>query len=129
MELIDCFSVFVLYIAGEKRTSLKLCTFCPVSSIKKHFFNLLCFGSVVYLQLYTLKKKSFNKLLWISVMLIALSMKGERRQGRQRKRWEDNIRPGVRQIPEGSRKLGKMEETDCEIICGAPTTLTIKGSR
>ena len=52
-------------------------------------------------------------------------VKGERRQGRQKKRWEDNIRewpdrPGVRQVPEGSREQGKQEETGCEIIRGAP---------
>ena len=55
-------------------------------------------------------------------------------------------RPGVRQIPEGSGEHGKlinnqtcigvkytlrqlkryMEETGCEIICGAPTTLAVK---
>ena len=33
-------------------------------------------------------------------------------------------RPGVRQVPEGSGERGKMEETGCEITCGAPTTLT-----
>ena len=36
-------------------------------------------------------------------------------------------RPGVRQVPEGTGEQGKMEETDCEIICGAPTTLVVKG--
>ena len=36
-------------------------------------------------------------------------------------------RPRVLQIPEGSREQGKMEETGCEIICGAPTTLAVKG--
>ena len=36
-------------------------------------------------------------------------------------------RPGVRQVPEGSGGQGKMEETGCEIICGAPTTLAVKG--
>ena len=36
-------------------------------------------------------------------------------------------RPGVRQVPEGSGEQGKMEETGCEIICGAPTTLMVKG--
>ena len=35
-------------------------------------------------------------------------------------------RPGVRQIPEGSGEQGKMEKTDCKIICGAPTTLAVK---
>ena len=29
-------------------------------------------------------------------------------------------RPGVRRVPEGSEEQGKMEETGCEIICGAP---------
>ena len=36
-------------------------------------------------------------------------------------------RPGVRQVPEGSRELGKMEKTGCKIICGAPTALAVKG--
>ena len=36
-------------------------------------------------------------------------------------------RPGLRQIPEGSGEQGKMEETGCEIICGAPSTLAVKG--
>ena len=36
-------------------------------------------------------------------------------------------RPGVRQVPEGSGEQGKMEKTDCKIICGAPTTLAVKG--
>ena len=59
-------------------------------------------------------------------------MKGGRRRGRQRKRWKDNIRqgmdrPGVQQVPEGSGEQGKMEKTVCKIICGAPTTLAVKG--
>ena len=36
-------------------------------------------------------------------------------------------RPGLRQVPEDSGKQGKMEETGCEITCGAPVTLTIRG--
>ena len=36
-------------------------------------------------------------------------------------------RPGVRQVPEGSGEQGKMEKTGCEIICGAPTILAVKG--
>ena len=35
--------------------------------------------------------------------------------------------PGVRQVPEGSGEQGKMEKTGCKIICGVPTTLTVKG--
>ena len=36
-------------------------------------------------------------------------------------------RTGVRQVPEGSGEQGKMEKTGCKIICGAPTTLAVKG--
>ena len=36
-------------------------------------------------------------------------------------------RPGVRQVPEGSGEQSKMEETACEVICGAPTTPAVKG--
>ena len=71
------------------------------------------------------------------------AVKGGRRQGRQRKRWKDNIRewteedmgrqhqgmdrPGVRQGPEGSGEQGKMEKIGCDSICGTPTTLAVKG--
>ena len=59
------------------------------------------------------------------------TVKGGRRQDRQKKKWEDNIkemdRPGVRQVTEGSGEQGRMEETGSEIICGAPTTLAVKG--
>ena len=36
-------------------------------------------------------------------------------------------RPGVRQVPEGSGELEKMEKTGCKIIGGTPTTLAVKG--
>ena len=36
-------------------------------------------------------------------------------------------RPGVRQVPEGSGEQGKIEKTDCKIICDAPMTLAVKG--
>ena len=36
-------------------------------------------------------------------------------------------RPGVRQVPEGSGKQRRMMETGCEVICGALTTLVVKG--
>ena len=36
-------------------------------------------------------------------------------------------RPGLRQVPEGSGEQGKMEKTGCKIICGAQTTLAVKG--
>ena len=56
--------------------------------------------------------------------------KGGSRQGRQRKRWED-IREWTglefttsQRAAENSKK---MEETGCEIMYGAPTTLAVKG--
>ena len=57
------------------------------------------------------------------------TVKGGRRQGRQKKRWGDNQgidRPGVRHVPEGCGEERKMEETGCEIICSEPTTLAVK---
>ena len=36
-------------------------------------------------------------------------------------------RPGVCKVPEGSGEQGKLKKTGCRIICGAPTTLAVKG--
>ena len=59
------------------------------------------------------------------------TVKGGRRQGRQRKRWKDNIREWTGlEFAKSQRAVenrGKMEETGCEIICGAPTTLAVTG--
>ena len=59
------------------------------------------------------------------------TVEGERRQGRQRKRWEDNIREwaGLKfaKSHRAVENRKKMEETGYEIICGAPTTLAVKG--
>ena len=57
------------------------------------------------------------------------TVEGGKRQGRQRKRWEGNMREWTglefAKIPEGSREQGKVEETGCEIVFGAPTTLSL----
>ena len=58
------------------------------------------------------------------------TVKWGRRQGRQEevgRQHQGMNRPGVRQVPKGSGEQGKMEKTGCEIICGAPTTLMVKG--
>ena len=58
------------------------------------------------------------------------TVKGGRRQGSQRKRWEDNIREWTGlEFTKSQRAVenGKMEETGCQITCGAPTTLAVKG--
>ena len=56
---------------------------------------------------------------------------GGRSQGRQRKRWEDNIREW-RGLEFGKSRRAvenreKLEKTGCKIICCAPTTLAVKG--
>ena len=59
------------------------------------------------------------------------TMKGGRRQGRQKKRWEDNIREWTglefarsqRAVENGE----KWKKNGCEVICGAPTTVAVKG--
>ena len=59
----------------------------------------------------------------LSKTILQGTVKGGRRQGRQRKRWEDNIREwtglefGKSQRAVENRE--RMEETGCEIICGA----------
>ena len=60
---------------------------------------------------------------------------GKKTRGKKTRQTEEEVgrkrrgmdRPGVRQVPEGSGEHGKMEETCCEIICGVPPTLTVKG--
>ena len=56
-------------------------------------------------------------------------LQGTVKKGRRQRQTEEEVgrqlqgmdRPGVRQVPEASEEQGKMEETGCEIICGAPT--------
>ena len=48
----------------------------------------------------------------------------EEEVGRQ---YQGMDRPEIRQVPEDSGEQGKMEETGCEIICGAPTTFSDEG--
>ena len=63
------------------------------------------------------------------------SCKAQRKGGKKTSQTEEAVgrqhqgtdRPGVRQVPEGSGEQAKMGETGCEIICGAPTTLAVKG--
>ena len=62
-------------------------------------------------------------------------LQGTVKRGRRQRQTEEEVgrqhqemdRPGVCKVPEGSGENRKMEDTGCEIICGAPTTLTAKG--
>ena len=60
---------------------------------------------------------------------------GHSERGKKTRQTEEEVggqyqgmdRPGVHQVPGGSGEQGKMEETGCEIICGAPSILAFKG--
>ena len=73
-----------------------------------------------------------RKLQWCGHVSLSSGrqVKGGRRQDRQEevgRQHQGMDRPGVRHVSEGSGEQGKMEEAGCEIICGAPTTLAVKG--
>ena len=69
-----------------------------------------------------------SRLSGLAKTILQDTVKGGRRQGRQEEvgRHQGLDRPGARQVREGSGEQGKMEETG-EMICGAPTTLAVKG--
>ena len=58
------------------------------------------------------------------------TVKGTRRRGRQKKRWEDQgiDGNGVLRFPEGSGRQERIRYC-CNVICGAPTTSKDKGLR
>ena len=57
------------------------------------------------------------------------------KRGKKKRQTEEEVgrphqgmdRPRVCQDPGGSGEQGKMEKTDCKSVCGAPTTLAVKG--
>ena len=53
-----------------------------------------------------------------TVYFVPLLWQTEEEVGRQHQGMDS---PGVRQDPEGSGEQGKVEETGCEIVCGAST--------
>ena len=68
------------------------------------------------------------KMVWSSGLVKTIlqgTVKGKRKRGRQRKRWEDNIKEwkgmdfasSTREAE--NRKQGKMERDCCKFICGA----------
>ena len=66
----------------------------------------------------------------LAKIILQDKVKGERKQGRQRKRWEDNIREWTGlEFSKSQRAVEnrqKMEKTGCKIICAAPATLAVK---
>ena len=70
-----------------------------------------------------------RKLQWYGSCLPFIGKKTRQTEEEVGRQHQGMDRPGVRQVPEGSGEHGKMEETGSEIICGAPTTLVVKGHR
>ena len=57
-------------------------------------------------------------------------VKGARRRGRQKKRWEDNIKEWTgMEFGNSLRAAEDRERYCCNAICGAPTTIKFKGLR
>ena len=53
--------------------------------------------------------------------------KTEQKEEEVGRQYQGMERPEIRKVPEGSGEQGKMEETGCEVICSASTTLAVKG--
>ena len=59
--------------------------------------------------------------------ILQSTVKGGRRQGRQRKTTSGNGQAWSSPSPRGQWRRRKMEKTGCENICGAPTILEVQG--
>ena len=80
------------------------------------------------------RKETQTAVVWICLPFIRFGQNhlvGHSERGKKTRQTEEEVgrqhqgmdRPGV---PECSGEQGKMEETGCEIICGAPTTLAVQ---
>ena len=72
-----------------------------------------------------------SRLSGLAKTILQGTAKRGRRQGRQKKRWADSIRERTSlEFGKSQRAVenrNKMEATGCEVICGAYTTLSVKG--
>ena len=85
----------------------------------------------------TVKRRKLQRYSHVSRSsdLVKTIFQGTVKGGKKTRQTEEEVgrqhqgmdRPGVRRVTEGSGEQGKMEGTGCEIICGAPTTLAVKG--
>ena len=83
-------------------------------------------------------KETQTAMVWTCLLFITFGqnhLARHSKRGKKTRQTEEEVgrqdqgmdRPGVHQVPEGSGEQGKMEKTDCKIICDAPTTLSVKG--
>ena len=91
---------------------------------KKYFFSI---------DIERTTKQSLPVEYWHIISVVKTILQGTVKEGRRQtdkevgRQHQGMDRPGVRQVPEGSGEQGKMEDTGCEVICGASTTLAFKG--
>ena len=67
---------------------------------------------------------------FLAKIILQGTVKGGRRRGRQKKRYEDNIREWTDlEFTKSQRAVEnrKMDETGCEVICGVLSTPAVKG--
>ena len=83
-------------------------------------------------------KETQTAVVWLCLLFIRSGpnrLARHSEKGKKTRQTEEEVRrqhqgmdrPGALQVPEGSGEQGKMEETGCKIICGAPVTLMVKG--
>ena len=67
----------------------------------------------------------FSRSSGLAKPILQGTVKGKRKRGRQKKRWEDNIKEWTRMDFASSTRVAEnrtMERDCCELICGPPTT-------
>ena len=80
-------------------------------------------------------KETQTAVVWLCLTFIRSGQTRHSERGKKTRQTEEEVgrqhqgvdRPGVCQVPEGGGEQGKREEIGCKIICGAPTTLAVKG--
>ena len=83
------------------------------------------------------RKETQTAVVWSCLPFIRSSqnhLAGHNERGRKTRQTEEEVgrqhqgmdRPVVRQVPEGSGEQRNMEETGCEVVCGALLTLVVK---
>ena len=102
--------------------------------------EMRCYRKILHISYKDDRKETQTEVVWSCFPFIRsgqnhLARHSER--GKTARQTEEEVgrqhqeidRPGVRQVQEGSGEQGKMEKTSCKIICGASSTLAVKGLR
>ena len=122
-----CYRKIQCILYKDHVTNDEVCA--KIQQAVRPYDDLLTIVKRCKLQLYSHVSRSSG----LAKTILQGTVKGGRRQGRQRKRWEDNIREwtglkfGRSQRAVKNRENWRKKKTGCKIICGAPTTFAVKG--